>query len=118
MYLYTYIFILIYLLICLFIYHFRISKFFVRHFETKITDSKIIFVERRFHIIMVSLKALTCKHLPFERENDITMISKRSTNIIVLSLIFVSKLIALFIYLLLINCAIRIKNTDRTENKA
>ena len=33
---------------------FRISKFFVKHLETKIRDSKIIFVEWRFDIIVTS----------------------------------------------------------------
>ena len=45
---------------------FRISKFFVRHFETKISDSKTIFVEWRFDIIVISFPSSNDKHLPFQ----------------------------------------------------
>ena len=48
----------------------------------KISDTKIIFVELHFNIIVIS----------FSSSNDSTMISKRrSTNVIFLSLIFISK---------------------------
>ena len=61
----------------------KISKFFVRHFEMKISDTKNIFVERRFDVIVISFTSSNGKCLPVR---DYTCIYNRSCDIIRLSM--------------------------------